>query len=376
MWCYMCKISKTNLTSTISGFIGIIFLSCFLFIASAQPSRPAQPNQANQKTIQVSQTQQLYAALRHANKFGYTHIVLADGMYNVHKTLLIKNDHVTLSSLSANREKVVISGRGMRKTKGVDNLIRVSGKHFTLDGITLQQAGNHLVQIAGEQDADFPILRNCVLRDGYEQLLKVSYNRKTKISSDNGLIENCEFSYTAGIGPQYYIGGIDVHGGHNWVVRGSVFRGIASPSSRIAEHAIHFWNNTQNTLVEDNIIINCDRGIGFGMTNRPNMGGLIQNNLILHSANSHPSADVGIILEESPNTKILNNKIYLAHSYRHAIEYRFASTVNVEISGNLTNKAIRKRDGASGVLKENKRSKVLSDYLTKQQSITLSFTAD
>ena len=86
MWCYMCKISKTILTSTISGFTGIVFLSCFLFIASAQPGLSAQ---ANQKTIQVSQTQQLYAALRHANKFGYTHIVLADGMYNVHKTLLI-----------------------------------------------------------------------------------------------------------------------------------------------------------------------------------------------------------------------------------------------------------------------------------------------
>jgi hypothetical protein len=51
---------------------------------------------------------------------------------------------------------VVISGCGMRKTKRVHNLIRVSAKHFTLDGITLQQAGNHLIQIAGEQNADFP----------------------------------------------------------------------------------------------------------------------------------------------------------------------------------------------------------------------------
>ncbi|MFT6992617.1 MAG: hypothetical protein ACJASL_004617 [Paraglaciecola sp.] len=87
------------------------------------------------------------------------------------------------------------------------------------------------------------------------------------------------------------------------------------------------------------------------MTNRPNMGGVIQNNLILHSANKHPNADVGIILVESPNTKVLDNKIYLAHSYKNAIEYRFASTKNVEISGNLTNKAIRKRDDATSLLK-------------------------
>lgn len=95
-----------------------------------------------------------------------------------------------------------------------------------------------------------------------------------------------------------------MHGGHNWVVCRSLFRGIASPTSRVAEHAIHFCNNTKNILIEENIIINCDRGIGFDMTNRPNTGGLIQNNLISHSANKHPNADVGIIIEESPVTKI------------------------------------------------------------------------
>lgn len=190
----------------------------------------------------------------------------------------------------------------MHQTQQVDNLIRVSGKYFTLDGITLEQAGNHLIQIAGKQDADFPTLRNCVLRDGFEQLLKVSYNSKTKVSTDNGLIDNCEFVYLAGNGPQHYIGGIDVHGGHNWIVRRSLFRRIASPTSRISEPAIHFWNNTQNILIEDNIIINCDRGIGFGITNHPNTGGMIQNNLILHSANKHSNADLGIIIEESPKS--------------------------------------------------------------------------
>ena len=297
--------------------------------------------------------------------------MLGDGIYKAHKTLLIKSNHVTISSLSTNREKVVISGRGMRNTKAVDNLIRVSGKHFTLEGITLQEVGNHLIQIAGEQDADYPTLRNCVLRDSFEQLLKVSYNRNTKIYSDNGLIDNCEFIYTAGIGPQYYIGGIDVHGGHNWVVRRSLFRGIASPGDRVAEHAIHFWSNTKDTLVEDNIIINCDRGIGFGMTNRPNTGGIIQNNLILHSANKHPNADVGIIIKESLGTKILNNKIYLAHSYNNAIEYRFPTTKDVEISGNLTNKSIRKRNGASAKLTNNKRSKEVTDFISQQGSVTL-----
>lgn len=324
-------------------------------------------NTTAHETIQVNNEQQLYAALRQANKLGHTRIELADGKYIAKQTLIIKNHYITLRSMSDDPTKVIISGLGMRKTKHVDNLIRVSGKHFTIEGITLQQVGNHLLQISGEQDADFPTLRNCILKDSYEQLFKVSYNRQSKISSDSGLIENCEFSYSAGIGPQYYIGGIDVHGGKDWIVRDSLFKGIASPGSKVAEHAIHFWNNTKNTLIENNLIINSDRGIGFGMQNRPTFGGVIQNNTILHNALEHPNADVGIVLEESPNTRVLNNKIFLAHNYRNAIEYRFSTTINVEIAGNLTNKSIRKRDGASATLKSNKRSKNIADFLSKQQ---------
>jgi hypothetical protein len=90
------------------------------------------------------------------NKVGDMQIILADGVYQIQKTLNDADDNISLISKSGNRNDVVISGCGMRKTKRVDNLIRVSGKHLTLDGITLQQAGNHLIQIAGEQNADFP----------------------------------------------------------------------------------------------------------------------------------------------------------------------------------------------------------------------------
>ncbi|MEP4300688.1 MAG: right-handed parallel beta-helix repeat-containing protein, partial [Paraglaciecola sp.] len=142
---------------------------------------------AADKVIQVQNVEQLFSALRHGNKYGNTHIKLQDGTYIIDQSLIILGNGITLSSGSGNRRKVIISGLGMKKTKQVNNLIRVSGKHFTLDGITLQFAGNHLIQIAGEQDADFPTLRNCVLKVSYEQLFKVSYNRKTKVASDNGL---------------------------------------------------------------------------------------------------------------------------------------------------------------------------------------------
>jgi hypothetical protein len=369
------RLDKNEVRKVLSPVILQFFLLALsTFITSSNALAKSLPvDKIPQRIIKVSNQQQLYSAIRRANELGNTAIELADGNYLANQTIIIKNHHVTLRSKSGDPSKVSISGLGMRKTNGVDNLVRVSGRYFTLEGITLQQSGNHLLQIAGEQDADFPILRNCVLKDSYEQLFKVSYNRKSKISSDNGLIQNCEFSYTAGIGPQYYIGGIDVHGGKNWIVRGNVFKGIASPGNRVAEHAIHFWNNTANTLIENNIIINSDRGIGLGMKNRPTFGGIIQNNIILHNALQHPNADVGIILEESPNTQVLNNKIFLAHNYPNAIEYRFSNTINIQITGNLTNKAIRKRDGAIAQLNKNNRSKNIADYLSKQQLEQLSF---
>ncbi|WP_106404081.1 right-handed parallel beta-helix repeat-containing protein [Paraglaciecola hydrolytica] len=328
---------------------------------------------ASQQKISVSTAAELLAAIKRANKSGHVEITLQNGRYETGQTLQILKPHISLISANKDPKTTQIIGKGMRKTKGVDNIIRVAAPYFTLDGITLEQSPNHIIQIAGEANADFPILRNCIIKDGYEQLVKVSYNRNTGIASDGGLVENCQFVYTAGIGPQYYIGGIDAHGGQDWIVRNNYFSGIASPENKIAEHAIHFWNNTQNITVTNNIIYNCDRGIGFGMPKRPNFGGLIENNLIVHNHHGHPNADTGIILEESQGTQVINNRIYLAHSYPNSIEYRFAESTNIKIENNLSNKKIAQRNGGQATLKDNIHSSDISRILTMHEQQQFGF---
>ena len=167
------------------------------------------------------------------------------------------------------------------------------------------------------------------------------------------LVEDCLFEYSAGVGPQYYIGGVDAHASNNWTVRGNTFKNIISPSGSVAEYAVHFWNQSADNIVENNTIINCDRGIGFGMDGKGNSAGIIRNNMIYHDNDSGEYADVAIALTESPNSQVYNNTIYMENSFPWAIEYRFSATSGVLIANNLTNKPIMQRDNATGTVANN-----------------------
>ncbi len=319
----------------------------------------------------VSSAQDLANAVLEANLVGgNTEILIANGTYTLPYTLNVTADYVTVRSLSGRPESVILEGSA-NTDRQIGNLIRVSGDYFLLEGITLRNANNHLIQIAGEEDADYPIVRNCVLQDSYQQLLKVSYNlANKKIASDFGLVENSIFRYSNGIGPNWYIGGIDLQGGEGWIIQNNLFRDISSPATQVAEHAIHAWNHAANTVVENNTIVNSDRGIGFGMTTNEHSamvyshrGGLISNNLIVHTDRSDEFADVGIILEDSAETIVKDNLIWLGHSYPNAIEYRYSSSHSIIISGNRTNKAIRSRDGGQARLRENHQLDSLEELM-------------
>ncbi|MEH6713839.1 MAG: right-handed parallel beta-helix repeat-containing protein [Paraglaciecola polaris] len=358
---------KRSFNASLGALVPVLFFVLIHFSLSSE----AQEDIASRQTIHVSDINSLYQALQQANKKGMTDIMLAAGTYRLSKTIVVSASHIRLIGNSQEPSTTRIIGHGMRASNNVENIINVNAKHFTLDGIMLSDAGNHLIQISGERDADFPTLKNCVLQDSYEQLVKVSSGGRSKEASDYGVVDNCEFKYTQGIGPNYYIGGIDAHGSRGWIISNNVFKNIASPDKRVAEFAIHFWNGAVNNTVEKNIIINCDRGIGFGLQGRPAKGGAIVGNLIVHQDVNDPSADVGIILEQSPNTQILDNRIYLGHNYPNAIEYRFADTVNAVIIDNVTNKPIRKRNGAQARLFGNERKKDLVDIVTDEELLII-----
>ena len=309
-------------------------------------------------SVTVDDFDGLHAAVEAANSgAGEKTILLQDGVYQIPSGsgLYVTADGVTIGSVSGRRERVVVQGVGMEDGAGVSHGFLVAGKNFTLENLTIRNVRNHGVQIQGELDADNSVVRNVVFQNTGEQMLKVSYDAaRPSAGSDGGLVENCLFEYTAGQGPRWYIGGVDAHNAKNWVIRGNTFRDIQNPGEgdEPSEHAVHFWSNSENTLVERNLIVDCDRGIGFGLGDRGHSGGTIRNNMIYHSgAGGVP--DVGIGLENARDTEVYNNTIYFESDYPNAIEIRFAGTTGGFVRNTLTNRAVALRDGGDAARSNN-----------------------
>lgn len=295
------------------------------------------------QNVVVSNATELATAVSQANSSGNITILLKDGTYQIAQQLYISGDNIAFRSLSGDRNKVIIRGKGMNGN--LSHVFNVVSSYFTLADLTIGWVANHPVQIHGESNADYPLIHNVRVVDGGEQLFKVSKSNTNAAVSNNGLVEWSVFEYSAGVGPQWYIGGLVANGAHGWIVRNNEFRGIRSPGTGMPNHAIHFRYGSTNTIIENNVIINCDRGIGFGLSDSNHKGGIIRNNMV------YTTRDVGIGLERAINAKVYNNTVYTLN-YPNSIEFRFPETV-ASITNNLTNRQIVKRDGGSGTLTNN-----------------------
>ncbi len=340
-------------------FISLIPFICSLLLSGANSaiavtsynilsysSKIVENPEESDTTITVSTVGGLFSAVALRGRTGHLTVLLKDGIYEFTRTLTIIGPSVTIKGESGIRENVIIQGDKMSASAKVKILMRVEDDDFKLSDLTLRNCGNHLLQIAGERDADNPIVDNVIFRDAYEQLMKITYSLQVPdVSSDSGIVRNCLFEFTAGIGPQYYIGGIDCHMGKYWKVQNNSFKNIISPSSTIAEHAIHFWSNSEGTIVEGNTIVDCDRGIGFGLGNRGHSGGIIRNNIVYHTGKV--PHDVGIGVESCKDVQIYNNTVFMKGDYPNSIELRWEVSTNGKIYNNLCNAEIDLRDNSS-----------------------------
>jgi len=291
-------------------------------------------------------------------------IRLADGRYPIAggsfgDRLLFNRRGVTLRSASGNSGRVVIDG-----AYGAGALVHVFADNVTITDVTLMRAQDHLVHAYPSDDG--PDVRGLRLHrlelvDSGEQFVKVNQNPARSAGVHDGTIACSSFLMTA-TGRQNierafgcYTGGIDVHDGRGWRVRDNRFEGIYCEDGEVAEHAVHFWNGARNTLVENNVIVNCSRGIGFGLGDAGggvgHYGGLIRNNVLLADISQY---DTGIELNQAQGSRVIHNTIAETERATNAfssIDFRFANT-DVEIMNNLVRR-ITRRDGAGATLANN-----------------------
>ncbi len=286
-------------------------------------------------------------------------------------------------SKSDDATKVTIDGQYT-----VAELIAVSASDVTIADVTLTHGVDHAIHAyppAANTDVKNLVVYRARLVDNGEQFIKINNIAGQPGYIDEGRVECSQFLMTDAGRPHVesccggcYTGGIDAHNAWKWVVRKNQFEGIYCDGAGLAEHAIHFWKGSRDTLVENNTIINCARGIGFGLgggggerkyPDNPYGGamlahfdGIIRNNVIWAD---NPWFDTGIEIDEAKTPKVFHNTVVSgsgATGFFSSIDARFSVTDTV-IQNNLTNK-ITQRDGAQATLGNNLESTPLSDFVS------------
>jgi hypothetical protein len=286
-----------------------------------------------------------------------TTIVIASGTYVLSETLVLNGSfaNVTIRGETNNRDDVVLVGRGMTNANygPVPFGIWTGGNvtNITIANLTIRDIWDHPIILNPGTYA--PRIYNVRLINAGQQFIKANPDGLGG-GVDNGIVEYSIMEYTS-TARSWYTNGVDVHTGHNWIIRHNLFLRIRGPQGELAGPAILIWNGSSGTLVEGNTFIDCQREISLGLEERTpddHTGGLVRNNFIYRS----PGMDRGagaIGVWDSPGTRVVHNTILMNWQNSGSIEYRWPDTTNVLIENNLADRPDWAREGASAMVSGN-----------------------
>ena len=350
---------------------------------SSNPNCPALPV-ATGNTITVSSSSELTSAISSASSG--TTILIEDGTYNVHD-LFFNTAGVTLRSKLGNKNNVIIDGQYQG-----GSIFNIKADYVTIADITIKRSYDHPIHVGG--GGNYVLIYNLNIIDARQQFIKSNpsggeYNDYGTIACSNFELtpEGRNFIHNNPTGNYLcYTGGPDIHQSQGWIVRDNIIKNIYCTNEGLAEHAIHFWKTNRDPIVERNTIINCARGIGFGLgsagghrtypdnpldgtginpSNVGHIGGIIKNNFIY--ADIGNEYDSGITIEQGWNVSVLHNTIYNINdnNWGSSIEARWPNS-NTLIKNNLYSYRLDQRNGGNPTLVNN--VKATSDFFVDVNS--------
>ncbi len=320
------------------------------------------------RIVNVSDVTELQSALGNL-RHGDT-ILLANGTYNLAANLTINGrNNITIRGASGSTN-VVLVGKGMdnRNHGGVLHGVWSNGTNTTIAHLTIRDTYDN--PIIFNAPAQAPRVYCVRLINAGSQFIKSNpADVNAGLGVNDGRVEYCWFEYTgnppndhgAGVG---YFNGISAHAADNWIVRGNVFKNLHNPDGTAYpwNPSVLFWRNSSNTVTEQNVFINVDRAIAYGLDNsvpyRDHSGGMIRNNFVylepgLLSAARKQSSDGSIIVWNSPATQVDHNTLVLNNNEFYAVEFRFPTTTAAAARNNLSDAPIHLRDNATATISGN-----------------------
>jgi len=297
-------------------------------------------------------------------------ILLTNGTYNLTSSLYVNGrNNVTIRG-AAGCTNVILVGLGINNSNygNVPFGIWSNGTNTTIAHLSIRDTwDNEIIFNAGAQA---PLVYCVQLLDAGSQFIKSNpTDVNNGLGVNNGIVEYCWFEYTgsppgdhgSGVG---YFNGISAHAAQNWIIRGNLFKNLHNPDTAayLWNPAVLFWNHSVGTVTEQNIFLNVDRAVAYGLQNTTpffdHAGGTIRNNFVclvpgLMSASRTAGSDGSLIAWNSPGTQIDHNTVLLNSNEFYAVEFRFSTTTNGTARNILSDAPIHLRDSATALLASN-----------------------
>ncbi|MBN2592803.1 MAG: right-handed parallel beta-helix repeat-containing protein [Sedimentisphaerales bacterium] len=304
------------------------------------PIAPALP-QASEPAILVSDVQGLIRALDQAEP-GQT-ILIEDGHYMMPRYVQISADNVTLRGASGQRERVIIDGAKSRHRE----LLGISAcSGVTIADLTIRNIQCNGFKINSETNVQNLTIYNCIIHNIWQRGVKgvkVPKENRDVVRPKNCRIQYCLFyndrskrlsDDPADIAKGNYVAGIDVVFAKDWIISDNVFVGIQGRTFE-GRGAIFIWHDSQDCVIERNIIIDCDVGLQLGNPHRPGdveyhcVRFIARNNFITRAP------EAGIVTVYTKDCKLLNNTIHDPESKLHRLLRAVFTNDGLLIANNL-----------------------------------------
>jgi hypothetical protein len=269
------------------------------------------------------------------------------------RRLRFNNKHnVILRSVSGNFNDVILHGSGFHKEGGYrniphDEMLTVIGgsSDIVFYGLTIRDVNCNGFKLEGTDERNITI-DSCRAIDVNERMVKGSAGGGADKHTYNLTIKNSWFEntqlprsgqdedHTIGLGT--YIAALDIMNLRGGLIQNNVFLNIQgkNPDGQFAGNgAMYIWGagGSEDLIVENNLIINCDHGIRYGLSGQGIDRGIIRNNIIFGAALDAISVD------STTDIHIYNNTIFMnaRNRFNRGIRDISANSVNLIIKNNI-----------------------------------------